>query len=173
MKTELREKMLSIRLSLSSSFMKDASSSLVQQLKHHPSYQKATHIGIYHPIKNEPSLLTLLDDLTKHFYLPKVVNDSMIYVPYDHKTTLETSSLSIKEPDSFNDHSHRLDLVIIPALAIDKQGNRLGFGKGFFDRFLNLYPTLFVIAVIYPFQLVDIIPVEKHDKQVHDVLISD
>jgi 5-formyltetrahydrofolate cyclo-ligase len=173
MKKELREKMLSIRLSLSSTFIKDASTSLVQHIKLHPSYRHAKHIGIYHPIKNEPILLDLLQDQSKHFYLPKVVENSMIYVPFNQQTTLETSLLNIKEPESFNDQSHRLDLVIIPALAMDKQGNRLGFGKGFFDRFLTLHPTLFVIAVIYPFQLVDAIPVEDHDKQVNAVLMSD
>jgi 5-formyltetrahydrofolate cyclo-ligase len=173
MKKELRDAMLMKRLAMSSDDIHQASLSLLSKVKQHPAFLQATHIGLFHPIKNEPDLTDLLQIPNKHFYLPKVVEMSLIYAPFTKDTSLETSTLNIKEPIGLQDYSHRLDLVIIPALAVDAKGNRLGFGKGYFDRFLERHPHLKVLAVVYPFQVVDLLPVEQHDKQVTDILVSD
>lgn len=64
-----------------------------------------------------------------------------------------------------------MDLVLVPGLAFDRKGNRLGFGKGFYDRVLpHLKKSCLVVGLGYSFQLVDQVPVGTHDAPVKFVL---
>ncbi len=64
-----------------------------------------------------------------------------------------------------------LDLVLVPAIAVDKTGHRLGYGGGYYDHFLRDVPAL-KIALVYHFQLVDVLPVRKDDERV-DVVVTE
>jgi 5-formyltetrahydrofolate cyclo-ligase len=170
MKQLLRDQMLLKRLALTFEQQADALKIILMRLRNHPLYQQAKHIGLYYPIKNEVNLLSILSDKDKTFYLPKVNGDSLFYIEYNPSTTLIRSSLNILEPIGNDDDASLLDLVLIPALAIDKNHHRLGFGKGYFDRFLGDHSHLKVIAIIYQFQRVDEIQHEIHDIPVDDVI---
>jgi 5-formyltetrahydrofolate cyclo-ligase len=171
MKEALRETILTKRLALSPEEVKTYSLSLINQIRALPAYQHAKHIGLYSPIKNEPNLLALLED-PKQFYLPKVVDLTMIYVPYHTDTKLEKSSLGILEPIDNNDASSQLDMIIIPGIVFDPAGNRIGFGKGYFDRFLlHIRPT-HVIGVAYPFQMEKRLMTSRLDVPVDLVLVA-
>ena len=66
-----------------------------------------------------------------------------------------------------------LDLAVIPGVAFDPNGNRLGRGKGYFDRFLHgLPPNIPRVGLAYDFQIVRKLPREDHDQPVHQVLSS-
>jgi 5-formyltetrahydrofolate cyclo-ligase len=173
MKSTLRDSLLTKRLAMTSDEVTQASLSIIYQLVKHPLFIKATHIGLFHPIKNEPNLTSLINFSYKKFYLPIVNNNALIYSRFTKDTPLIKSSLNILEPASSLDESMHLELVIIPAIAIDENLYRLGFGKGYFDRFLATYPQLKVLAVIYPFQKIKIFEHEDHDMPVSDVIISD
>jgi 5-formyltetrahydrofolate cyclo-ligase len=170
MKQDLRQKMLTKRLELTTTQQENSLKIILMHLKNHPLYKRARHIGLYYPIKNEVSILSLLSDQEKTFYLPKVAGQTLIYVQYHANTSLVRSSLNILEPVGNLDDASLLDLVLIPALAIDKNNHRLGFGKGYFDRFLADHPHLKVIAIIYQFQKVEVIEHEPHDMPVDDVI---
>jgi 5-formyltetrahydrofolate cyclo-ligase len=152
--------------------------SLIEQLMQDTRILSANTIGLFHPIKKEPNLLPLMSIFpTKQFYLPKVHGQSMDYVLYrdsyaETSTPLQLSELNIHEPIGTTYLQHPLDVVLIPALAIDANLHRLGFGKGFFDAFLSRLRPKHVIAVIYPFQYVNALPYEDHDQRVDDVLIA-
>ena len=171
MKEVLRETILTKRLALSPDEVNTYSNSLIKQIRALPAYQHAKHVGLYSPIKNEPNLLALLED-AKQFYLPKVVNLDMVYVPYHPGTKLEKSSLGILEPIETNDASTQLDLIIIPGIVFDPAGNRIGFGKGYFDRFLLHIRPAHVIGVAYPFQLEKRLMTSRFDVPVDLVLIA-
>ncbi len=178
MKTPLRASLLSQRLSLSDDDVHHYSMSLIHQLIHDPRILNAQSIGLFHPIKNEPNLLSMIDTFpTKQFYLPKVHDATMDYVLYRDAHThdvapLEKSELNIMEPIGTTYRQHPLDVLLIPALAIDTHFNRLGFGKGFFDAYLKRCRPTVVIAVIYPFQYVNALPHEAHDQRVDDVVVA-
>lgn len=171
MKDTLRQTLLNHRLTLSSSEVQSYSQSLMNQLIALPAFQRAHVIGLYSPIKNEPDL-TLLLNQGKRVLLPKVVGDTLIYGRWEKNKPLIKSSLNILEPNTNEDESHLLDLLIIPGIAFDRLGNRLGFGKGYFDRYLATIRPPLVIGVCYPFQMQSTLQVTNKDMKVDVVLVA-
>ena len=147
------------------------SQSLIKQIIALPSFQRAKVIGLYVQIKNEPDLTPLFHQ-GKQILLPKVVGDTLIYGRWKNNDVLVKSSLHILEPNTDQDESHLLDLLIIPGVAFDRLGNRLGFGKGFFDRYLASKRPPLVIGVCYPFQMQQNLEVTKEDMNVDLVLVA-
>jgi 5-formyltetrahydrofolate cyclo-ligase len=178
MKSTLREMMLAQRLALTPDDVHAFSASLLQQLMHDSRITHARTIGLFHPIKHEPNLLGITHLFpNKQVYLPKVHDGVMDYVLYHEAygqicSPLERSDLNIMEPAGQSYFKEPLDVILIPALAIDHQRHRLGFGKGFFDAYLARLRPKHVLAVIYPFQYVKTLPHEAHDERVDDVLIA-
>ena len=64
------------------------------------------------------------------------------------------------------------DIIMVPCIAVDREGNRLGRGGGFYDRFLSCADSLIIICLAYGFQLVDKIVPEKHDQKV-DIIVTE
>ena len=110
---------------------------LIDKLKQTDQYKQAKHIMIFYPLKDEVNLLPLLNDSTKHFYLPKIEGENLLCCPFDGKTELCVSCFNTKEPVS-EPIEFCPDIVIVPALAVDKNNYRLGYGGGFYDRFLGV-----------------------------------
>lgn len=171
MKDTLRQTLLTQRMALSPALVESYSQSLINQLIALPAFQRAKVIGLYSPIKNEPDLTPLISQ-GKKVLLPKVVGDTLIYGRWHHDQPLIKSELNILEPNTHNDESHLLDLLIIPGVAFDRLGNRLGFGKGYFDRFLASNRPPLVIGVCYPFQMITNLEVSKTDMKVDVVLVA-
>jgi 5-formyltetrahydrofolate cyclo-ligase len=171
MKDSLRQALLLQRLSLSSAMVETYSQSLMKQIIALPAFQQAKVIGLYSPIKNEPDLRPLITR-GKLVLLPKVVGDSLIYGQWKQTDILIKSPLDILEPNTDKDESHLLDLLIIPGVAFDRLGNRLGFGKGYFDRYLASKRPPLVIGVCYPFQLQKQFQVTQEDMKVDLVLVA-
>lgn len=66
----------------------------------------------------------------------------------------------------------QLDAILVPCVAVDKQGNRLGRGRGVYDQLLADHPTV-AIGVVYPQHVLDQLPVEPHDQPVHAVVLAE
>ena len=98
----------------------------------------------------------------KNVFLPRVKGDDLEIIKFE-PGSLKQGSFDIMEPvgDDIVNPSV-LDLVIVPGVAFDRHGNRLGRGKGFYDRFLARTHAV-TIAVCFDCQLVDYIPTEPHD----------
>ena len=171
MKHVLRDTILNQRLALQPREVEAFSRSLIQKIQQHPLYQKAKVVGLFSAIKNEPDLSPLLND-KKIFLLPKVVGMSLIYVRHDSKASLIKSELGILEPKGMKDESKLLDLIIIPGIAFDAKGNRIGFGKGYFDRFLSKQTSHYVIGVAYPFQMQSKINATEFDMPANEVIVA-
>jgi len=171
MKNLLRQTILDKRLALQSHEVETFSRSLVQQIQQHSLYQKAKVVGLFSAIKHEPDLSPLLKD-KKIFLLPKVVGMRLIYVRHHPKASLIKSELGILEPEGHQDEASSLDLIIIPGIAFDLKGNRIGFGKGYFDRFLSTQSSKYVIGVAYPFQIIKNITTTESDVPVDEVLVA-
>ena len=126
---------------------------------------------IYYPLKNEINLLKLLNDNTKNFFLPRIEGEDLLCCPYGKDDKLCESCFKTKEPLTNPVEKDLIDLIIVPALAVDKNFYRLGYGGGFYDRFLSqtnickvvCLPKLFVLETVFP---------EKHDIKV-DIVITD
>ena len=139
-------------------------------------WQQAQHILCYWSLPDElPTHESVNQWLTdgKNIYLPRVKGDDLEIVPYHGSQSLDDNNkFHIGEPVGEPVDASCLELIIVPAVALDGKRNRLGRGKGFYDRLLSTCdcPT---IGVVCDFQLVDEVPVEPHDRPLDCIVTSD
>ena len=139
-------------------------------------WQQAQHILCYWSLPDElpthEAVNRWLAD-GKNIYLPRVKGDDLEIVPYLGPESLDDNNrFHIGEPVGEAVDASCLELMIVPAVALDRQRNRLGRGKGFYDRLLST-TTCPTIGVACGFQLVDEVPVEPHDRPLDYVVTSD
>lgn len=132
--------------------------SLINKLKKTDEYIKAKNVMIFYPLKYEINLLPLLEDKTKCFYLPKINGENLLCCPYCLGDELSISCFKTKEPVVNEVDKAILDLVIVPALAVDKNNYRLGYGGGYYDRFLSDLDCIKVVCISENFLLETIYP---------------
>ena len=135
---------------------------LVLELKKTKEYQDAKNVLLFYPLANEINLLSLLEDESKNFYLPKIDGKNLLCCPYKKGDDLCESCFKTKEPLSEPTTKSLIDLVILPALAVDKNNYRLGYGGGFYDRFLADTKVFKIVCLPKIFYLDTIFP-EKND----------
>lgn len=167
-KAELRKYFKTIRASLD---MPQISKNLCEKLRCEDIYKNSKNILIYYPLKNEVDLRELLSE-DKNFYLPRVCGNEMEICPFKSGDKLEISPLKICEPCSNPINAEILDLVVVPAIAVDKNNYRLGYGGGFYDRFFEKYPSVKKIVLIPAALVVEKLPTDEFDKKV-DMVISE
>ena len=145
-------------------------------IKAMPVWQQAQHVLCYWSLPDElPTHESVNQWLAagKSIYLPRVVGDDLEIVPYHGPQSLDDNNkFHIGEPVGDAVDPSCLKLIIVPAVALDAKRNRLGRGKGFYDRLLSTTacPT---IGVVCDFQFVDEVPVEPHDRPLDCVVTSD
>ena len=131
---------------------------LAEKLRNCNEYKNAKNVMLFYPLENEVNLLDLLNDRTKNFYLPKIEGKNLLCCPYSENDELCISCFKTKEPLTMAVEKTIIDLVIVPALAVDKNNYRLGYGGGFYDRFLenmecvkiSCIPNHLLVENIYP-----------------------
>lgn len=145
------------------------SKELVKKLQSTTEYKQAINIMFFYPLKNEINLLELLNDITKNFYLPRIDGENLLCCPFKKGDKLCESCFKTKEPLS-EPTSNSIDLVIVPALAVDKNNYRLGYGGGYYDRFLAGKDIFKIICIPKELLIENIYP-EKFDIPVDKVII--
>lgn len=146
------------------------SDNLVAKLQKLKEYQQAKNVMLYYPLRYEINLLPLLVDKSKKFYLPKIEGENLLCCPYTCEDELCESCFKTKEPTSKPIEKELIDLVIVPALAVDKTKCRLGYGGGYYDRFLTGINAIKVVCLSEKFVLESVCS-EKHDVLV-DIVIT-
>ena len=100
---------------------------------------KFNNIGIYYPIGTEINIMDLMKHYkNKNFYLPKTL-DEIEFIKYDLNDKLIDGPFNTKEPNGNSVNRDLIDCYIIPCVAISKNNQRIGYGKGYYDRYLNGY----------------------------------
>ena len=165
-KSDLRKKAKCIRKSLS---IAEKSKIAIEKIRENTFYIPAKNVLIYYPLRYELNLLALLDD-EKNFYLPRVCGENLKICPFKKGDKLVTSSFNICEPCSNSINPRNLDLVVIPALMADKSGFRLGYGGGFYDRFLVENKTVKTILPIAKELIVEELPHEEFDIKIDEII---
>lgn len=157
-KRELRKQMLAKRAQLTKENIDEFSRLIIKQVK---PYLTDQTVGIFYPIKNEVDLLSLLD---LNVAFPKVDGDMTF-----HKYTglFVKGAYNIPEPTG---EECEVDVLLIPGSVFDLSGYRIGYGGGYYDKYLK--PNHLKIGVCFDFQVVDYLPVEEHDVQL-DMLITE
>lgn len=167
-KTALRINAKNIRKNLPIS---EISAKIVEEIRLNEFYVNAKNVMLFYPTKDEIDLRGLLID-DKNFYYPRVDGENLLVCPYCNGEKLEKSKFNILEPCSSPVDVKVLDLVIVPALMVDKQGYRLGYGGGFYDRFLpNISKDCKTICAISKELLIGELPKDEFDIPA-DIVIS-
>jgi 5-formyltetrahydrofolate cyclo-ligase len=151
--------------------IKALSDELVKNLQDTEEYKQAKNIMLFYPKKDEINLLSLLKDKSKNFYLPKIDGESLLCCPYNQDEELCESCFKTKEPITTPVEKDLIDLVIVPALAVDRNNYRLGYGGGFYDRFLVGVNVVKVVCLPKEFVLDSVYPA-KHDIQVDKIIFA-
>ena len=107
----------------------------------------------------------------KQIILPAISGEDMILKKYSETKHLITGKLGISEPAIDGDYDGKIDLVIVPGIAFDKSKNRLGRGKGFYDRYFN-HNEVYKIGICFNFQLLKTIPATLHDVKMDKIITS-
>ena len=137
------------------------------------AFVMAHRVLLYNSLPDELSTREFLDGVfeDKQFYLPRVNGIDLEILPYE-RTRTHLGAFRIEEPDGDDTVDvEDIDLIIVPAVAYDRSGNRVGRGKGYYDRLLGRSRAT-TIGVCYDFQLVDEIDTEDHDIAV-DFVVAD
>ena len=137
-------------------------------------YQNAKTIYGYLPYNQEVRTVPMLEQALrdgKVVAVPKVIGDEMVFIRMDDLTQVEKGYAGIPEPVANGpaaDDPHAL--VLMPGLAFDPQGHRIGYGGGFYDRFLASEPEHPTLALCYDFQMLPHVETEEFDIPVDCVL---
>lgn len=167
-KTELRKKQKNIRNSLNIDFL---SEKIINNLFSIQEFVSAKNVFTYISFGSEINTSRILKLTTKNIFVPKIIKDTMIMVKYD-KNYLTKNKYGILEPiNNIKILPAKNDVIIVPALACDKDFNRLGYGGGYYDRYLK--NTNSVNIVLLPNDLlVEQVPNNIHDQKV-DIIITE
>lgn len=130
---------------------------------------EAAAIGLYAPIRNEVDTALIFDEarrVGKRVFYPRVCNDEMLFHEVAHADGLEQGAFGILEPCATGEGfpPDAADLIVVPGVAFDSSGHRVGFGKGYYDRFLaRLRRPVTLVGLCHDFQLLERVPSEGHD----------
>ncbi len=144
----------------------------MKNIRNLAEYKNSENIMLFYPMKYEINLLGLLDD-DKNFFFPKVDGSNLQVCPTTPDRKFVKSQMKIYEPCSNPVDKNCLDLIIVPALAVDKDKFRLGYGGGFYDKFLKeISPKTKTIVPIYHEFIIDELPRDEFDVPV-DIITTD
>ena len=174
-KNILRKAVAQKKKSFCATTLFELSEATMTLLEENYRFKNAVTILLYYSLPDEVNTHELIERWykTKKIILPVVVGEKLELREYNGKKSLTKGSYNILEPTTelFTDLD-KLDLVIIPGVAFDKKGCRLGRGKGYYDRLLPQIKS-YKIGICFPFQLYDSIPTEEFDIKMDEVIAID
>lgn len=174
-KKELRALMAQRKKGTSATARLDLSGPLLRRLATHPRFMSARTVLLYHSLPDEVYTHDFAGywSLRKHILLPAIKDNDIELRRYIPGSGLTDGAFGIQEPagEPFTEYAS-IDLAVIPGVAFDSAGNRLGRGKGFYDRLLARLQEyhIYKIGVCFDFQRVEHVPTEPHDIPVDEVL---
>lgn len=170
-KKELRAHIKTLKKQHSKEQLLEQSEQILAKLEQHPDFARAKIVMLYSALPDEVQTQAFLEKwhLKKKIILPTVVGDDIIPVEYGKDTAFAVGDFNILEPQN-EPYTGGFDLIIVPGVAFDHKGNRLGRGRGYYDRFLCQHLDVKRIGICFDFQLVDEVPAEPFDIRMDEVL---
>jgi 5-formyltetrahydrofolate cyclo-ligase len=171
----LRSFLLEKRDNTSFDFMKIASEKIQKKLKKINAFRDAQKIGVYYPIGSEILTQDIIQELFsngKDVFLPKVIGENMEFRKITDFSSLEKGSFDIMEPKEDCEIDNDLDVVLVPTVGISPSGVRLGYGHGFYDRYLAEHKSV-TISLTMEKQIIKKIPKSEHDIVIDWIISED
>lgn len=139
-------------------------------------WQESSTLLLYYPLSDEVDVRPLIHsayECGKRILLPVVKGEELELHLYEGEGSLEQGAYGIMEPvrSLFAEEQYgEVGLALIPGMAFDRVGHRLGRGKGYYDRLLPKLTAAKLKGICFPFQLLEEVPVDEYDIQVHEVI---
>lgn len=171
-KSALRRKILHQRQSLPLTDWQTKSNLIGDRLKAWTVFKEARTILAYFSFKQEADLFSLFE-LDKNWAFPRCVGKSLVWHSWQLEEELQLGKYGIKEPLTTATivHPQTADLIIVPTVACNRQGYRLGYGGGFYDRLLS-YPeclSIPTVGIVFDFAYLEKLPIDVWDRQLNFV----
>ncbi|OGS43475.1 MAG: 5-formyltetrahydrofolate cyclo-ligase [Elusimicrobia bacterium RIFOXYD2_FULL_34_15] len=177
-KKEIREKKIAIRKVVCEEIVWKNSKKIFEKICSLKEFKKAKKIMFYLPFQNEVDTKKMIEKafkLHKEVFFPKIIKDRVVAIKVKNLSNLVQGKYGILEPETKVYNSKAvdfLDVVIVPGVVFDKKCNRVGFGKGYFDKFLKKNKNSKKVGLAHSFQIVDNISVSKRDVPM-DIVITE
>lgn len=142
-------------------------------LEKHPAFERASIILLYHSLDDEVNTHAFLEKWQdrKQILLPVVVGDELELRHFKSSNEMLAGAFHIQEPIGECFYKFEtIELVVVPGMAFDKHGHRLGRGKGYYDRLLPKLQNAYKIGICFPYQRVEEVPTDAHDIMMDEVL---
>ena len=165
-KKDIRKRVLEKRNCITDKEWEDKSRLICEKVVTHPFFLQADAIYCYVDYRSEAGTRRIIEKawkLGKKVAVPKVLGDEMEFYYIQSYEDLEEGYKGIREPKQTNVAYDEDVLVIMPGAAFDKTCNRIGYGKGYYDKYLQAQPNYKTIAIAFELQMVESIPTEAHD----------
>ena len=150
---------------------------ICEKIKSQDFYKKSKNILGFYPINSEISLVELYKDSSKNWFLPSTdISTKEIFIhPYKYGDKLVENRYKVPEPKTLiENNTKKIDLIFVPALMTDKNGYRLGYGAGYYDRFLPMLKDSCTKVVPLPKELfVENLPSDAFDIPVNIVVTEE
>ena len=180
-KQELRKELLYRRRLLDQDFILNQSAKMAEHLYAWPNYQQADRIMLFLSMPDEPNMMNIIEHawqrgktvciphMRQEFgVMDAAIIDNMDDLVRGRFNLLVPSPAHVKLIDPGS-----IDLIVVPAVAYDDAGNRLGMGAGYYDRFIPKASKAVLIGAIWSSQMIDCVPSNQYDKPVHYLLRED
>ena len=171
-KGKMRELLVQKRRMLPSAERGMFSEQVLQQLEQMHCFRDAKTVLLYYPVQNELDVLPLVKKYKreKTLLFPVSHRRGITVHPYAGNEHMHRGKFGIPEPTT-PAYEGKIDLIIVPGVAFDAKGRRLGRGGGYYDRFIKKQTHAVLVGVGYDFQLVDEVPAARHDQRVHRIIL--
>ncbi|MGF1470075.1 MAG: 5-formyltetrahydrofolate cyclo-ligase [Sandaracinaceae bacterium] len=177
LKRELRKRRQGVRRAMSADARRRRSAPLLERVRSLREWGEARTLLAFVPMPTEVQLQPLVEEAwadARSVAAPRMAQDlaDLEVRAWTADTALEESGMGFFQPppDAPEAPLATIDLVLVPALAVDDQGFRLGYGRGYYDRLLPRLPHAFRLAVVFDFELMAELPVLPWDEPVHAVV---
>ena len=164
-----------MRLALKKEEVMECSKACVSKVLQFPELIEAKTVCVYMPTGNEidtTEIIRYCKENGKRLAAPRVNGDTMEFYYFTDETDMEQGAYDIWEPTGTEAVEDEESLVIMPGVAFDLSCNRIGYGKGYYDRYLSAHPRMKKVALAYDFQIVGRIKREVHDVR-PDVVVTE
>ncbi|MDW8246855.1 MAG: 5-formyltetrahydrofolate cyclo-ligase [Sandaracinaceae bacterium] len=174
-KAALRERIRSLRRALPALARLERSQRIASRLFNHPAWERANSVLLYASMPTEVNTQPIEQkarQMKKRIACPRITENHLDVRLWEEGVTPFPQGHLAPEPppDAPPFPLSEIELVVVPAIALDPRGARIGYGRGYYDRLLPLLPKAHFIGIIFDFQLVSEVPETPYDVRVHTVI---
>ena len=175
-KQDIRKNVLKQRNLMTEKEWDEHSHEIYKKVVTHPFFLESKEVYCYINFRNEVGTKKIIEEawrLGKRVAAPRIEGSEMNFYYIDSFTKLESGYFGVLEPVGEEKAEGEQVLVIMPGAAFDKKKNRIGYGKGYYDRFLEKYPTYRTLALAFELQVVDKIPSDSFDVKPNQIVTEE